>query len=222
MSAWVQILGDRSAAAWARMLGLERVLSYKREQSFLQVYRHDGIQQKGQNLLCTMLWLLFGQRLQLKKAFPFHMIFTFYWDISAPTGEKEYKSDLISIKSYNFKLYENPECCCHQDLLTFSAKKTPNRAPFPQGDQAFAGGTSHVSQWSSHECHTASTLTQSPLTPSPLAQSLLPGLPQLLWLRRMQRSEITVLSFQEWPADGNNQIKPVRLFPPQWGGKKSN
>lgn len=165
---------------------------------------------KRSKFVLSMLWLLFGQRLLLNKTFPVHMIFTFYWDISAPTGVEEYKSDLIRIKPYNPKSNKSPECCCHQDPLTFSAtEKTEHHS---HGEtRLFAGGTSHLSQSSSHECHTASTLTQNPLTPSSLAQSLLPGPPQSLWLCRMQRSEITVLNFEEWPADGNNQIKSVTI-----------
>lgn len=120
------------------------------------------------------------------KGFSSSYVFYFLLGHLSSTGVEEYKRELICIKPYNLKSYENPECRCHQDPLTFSAKNTQtSRAPFPQGDQAFAGGASHVSQWSPRECHTASTLTQSPLTPSPLAQSLLPGPPQLLWLRRM-------------------------------------
>lgn len=65
------------------------------------------------------------------------MIFTFYWDISAPTGVEEYKSDLLCIKPYNPKSNENPECCCHQDPLTSSVKNKTNRAPFPGGRPGF-------------------------------------------------------------------------------------
>lgn len=71
-----------------------------------------------------MLWLLFGQRLLLNKTFPVHTIFTFYWDVSAPLGVEEYKSDLIGIKPYNPMSNESPDYCCHQNPLTFSAKKT--------------------------------------------------------------------------------------------------
>lgn len=156
-----------------------------------------------------MLWLLFGQRLLLNKTVPVYKIFNFYCDISAPTGVEEYKRDLICIMPYKPKSNKSPECCHHQDPLMHHQKRQEYHSH--RGTGLFACGTSYLSQTSSHECHTTSTWTQSPLTPSPLAQSLVPGPPQLLWLCRVQRSEITMLNFEEWPADGNNQIKLVTI-----------
>ena len=99
--------------------------------------RHGGIQQKGQSLQHTVLCLLFDQSLLLNKTFPVCTVFTFYWDIPAPTGVEGHKNDGICIKPRKSKLKDSQKSCHHQDLLMFSAttEKT-QRVPFPQGDWA--------------------------------------------------------------------------------------
>lgn len=158
-----------------------------------------------------MLCLLFDQSLLLNKTFPVCTVFTFYWDIPAPTGVEGHKNDGICIKPRKSKLKDSQKSCHHQDPLMFSATTEKTEYHSHRETGLFACGTPHLSQTGFHECHTTSTGIQSPLTPFPLAQSLVPGPLLLLWLCRVQRSEIILLHFEEWPADGNNQIKPVTI-----------
>lgn len=116
--------------------------------------RHGGIQQKGQSLQHTVLCLLFDQSLLLNKTFPVCMVFTFYWDIPAPTGVEGHKNDGICIKPRKSKLKDSQKSCHHQDPLMFSATTEKTEYHSHRETGLFACGTPHLSQTGFHECHT--------------------------------------------------------------------